>query len=255
MRAMVTGASEGLGRAFALRLAREGYAITAVARNELRLAELMTELAGEGHRPLVADLGTDAGLTRCTDHLGAEPVALLVNNAGYSLFGDFADADVEDELAILSVNCAAAIRLAHAHLAQARPGDALINLSSITNWLPTPVQPTYVATKCFLASFSESLWYQSKRRGVYVQGLCPGVTRTGFLGRAGLERFLGLLDFFAMPPEKVVDASLRAMRKRRGPLVVPGLGNRALEVLGRVTPRRWMTSFMGSLGTFAHDRD
>lgn len=252
-RAFVTGASEGLGRAFAIRLAEEGYRITAVARNQARLEELIAELAGGPHEVLAADLSERAGLDLCCERLRAVPHALLVNNAGYSLFGEFAEADIEEELRILAVNCEAAMRLAHTWLEGAGRGDALINLSSLTYFLPTPIQPTYVATKCFLASFSESLWYQSRQRGIYVQGLCPGVTRTMFLERAGLERFRGLLDFFSMTPENVVDSSLHAMQRGRGPIVIPGLGNQALAVACRLTPRRAMVWLVGQLGEFAQE--
>lgn len=252
-RAFVTGASEGLGRAFALRLAGEGHAITAVARNRARLEELIHELGGEGHTYLVADLASPEGIERCVECLRASHHRVLVNNAGHSRFGAYAERPVEEELAIVAVNCGAAMALAHAFLSRARPGDALINLSSITYFLPTPIQPTYVATKCFLGSFSESLWYQQRSRGIYVQGLCPGITRTRFLERAGLRRFLGLLDLLAMTPERVVDASIRAMQRGRGPIVVPGLANRTLALLCRVLPRRLLVAGMGRLGDLAED--
>ena len=130
-------------------------------------------------------------------------------------------------------------------------GDALVNLSSLTYWLPTPIQPTYVATKCFLASLSESLWYQARSRGVYVQGLCPGLIRTRFLERAGLKRFMGLLDLLSATPERVVDVSLRAMHRRRGPIVIPGWGNKTIAVLCRVLPRRLLVAVMGRACDFA----
>jgi hypothetical protein len=253
MRAFVTGASEGLGRAFALVLAREGWTITAVARSRDRLEALLAELDGEGHEIVVADLASREGVDVCTARLREGSHGLLVNNAGFSQFGDYADAEVEDELRIVAVNCEAAMRLAHAFLAEAGPGDALINLSSITYFLPTPVQPTYVATKCFLGSFSESLWYQARLRGVYVQGLCPGVTRTRFLERAGLRRFHGLLDLVGTTPERVVEVSLEAMKRRRGPLVIPGLGNRGLALLCRVLPRRWLVVAVGRMGRLAQE--
>ena len=142
--------------------------------------------------------------------------------------------------------------LAHAYLDVASDGDAIINLSSITNFLPTPVQPTYVATKAFLASFSESLWYQARHRGVYVQGLCPGLTRTRFLERAGLDRYMSLMDLISTTPQRVVESSLRAMRRRRGPIVVPGLANAFLAMVCRFLPRRLLVSLVGRMGDFAH---
>ena len=251
MKAFVTGASEGLGRAFVIRLAKEGYRVTAVARNEARLAELLEELDGGPHEILSADLSQREGIDRCTEKLRDGSYRLLVNNAGYSRFGTYSEADIDDELRILAVNCEAAMILAHAFLKVAESGDALINLSSVTYFLPTPIQPTYVATKTFLASFSESLWYQARGRGVYVQGLCPGITRTQFLERAGLERYLDSLAFLAMTPERVVDSSLRAMQRRRGPIVIPGFGNALVALLCRLLPRRLLVFLLGRAGELA----
>jgi short-subunit dehydrogenase len=253
MKAFVTGASEGLGRAFAIRLAKEGYRVTAVARNEGRLAELLEELDGGPHEILPADLSERKGVDRCAEKLRDGSFRLLVNNAGCSRFGSYAEAEIDDELRIFAVNCEAAMILAHAFLEVAESGDALINLSSLTYVLPTPIQPTYVATKTFLASFSESLWYQARSRGVYVQGLCPGLTRTQFLQRAGLKRYIGLLEFLSMTPEQVVDSSLRAMQRRRGPIVIPGFGSALIAILCRLLPRRLLVALIGRAGEFAHE--
>ena len=86
---------------------------------------------------------------------------------------------------------------------------------------------------------------------MYVQGLCPGVTRTRFLERAGMTRFVGLLEFFAMTPDAVAAASLKAMHRKRGPIVVPGLGNKGLATLFRLMPRRAMVHLVGALGEWS----
>jgi hypothetical protein len=253
-RAMITGASEGLGRVFAKRLASAdyGYDTVCVARNESRLRELMGELGPGDHRYVVADLATDAGVDRCVEEVQRERVNLLVNNAGFSRFGAFEGGTAEDERRILSVNCDAVMTLAHAFLKQAESGDALINLSSITNFLPTPLQPTYCATKAFIASLSESLWYQQRPRGVYVQGLCPGVAKTKFVERAGeLGEKKRLLDAVSQTAESVVDVSLAALDKRTQPIVVPGVGNRIIAGASRLLPRRPLIWLSGKLGDLA----
>lgn len=248
-RAMVTGASEGLGRVFVQRLAELGYDTVGVARNEARLQELNAELGSDEHAYIVADLGTSAGVDRCVAEIQRDRVHLLVNNAGFSRFGSFQESRIEDEQEILAVNCQALMSLAHAFLEQAEAGDALINLSSITNFLPTPIQPTYCASKAFIASFSESLWYQQRSRGVYVQGLCPGMTKTQFIDRAAdLGEKKKLLDAISSRPEKVVDSSLRALRKRRGPILVPGFGNRFIALVSGLLPRRLLVWLSGRLG-------
>ncbi len=254
-KAFVTGASEGLGRAFVKGLAQEGFDTMSVARNEARLNELVEELAkeyGPGHHDfLVADLCSSEGLDRCAQHLQGDPYDLLVNNAGYSRFGDFSEAAIEDEQKILMVNCFAVMTLAHAFLQNARAGDAMINLSSITDYLPTPIQPTYVATKCFVASFSESLWYQQRKKGVYVQGLCAGVTKTQFLNRAGLGHRKALLDLIAHEPEKVVGVSIAELNKRSKPIVIPGIRNRMLVTLVSLIPRKALVYLSGKLNDLA----
>ncbi len=250
-RALITGASEGLGRVFATKLAHAGYRCVAVARNEARLRELIDEMPVGDHEWMVADLGTTDGLERCATRLSEEHFDLLVNNAGFSRFGLFHESTAAEQEQMLDVDCRAVLLLAHAFLAVARPGDALINLSSVTSFLPTPIQPTYCAAKAFIASLSESLWYQQRSRDVYVQGLCPGATRTRFIERAGDVRMKFLLDAISQSPEAVVDASLRALARRRRPIVVPGLRNRLLVLATKLLPRRALVLASGRAGDLA----
>jgi short-subunit dehydrogenase len=254
-RAFVTGASEGIGRAFVKRLARDGFDTTSVARNEFRLKELMNELAEEEdpgrHDYLIADLCSDEGVERCTKRLSESHYDLLVNNAGYSNFGDFAEAHVEDQQKIMRVDVLAVITLAHAFLQKARPGDAMINLSSITHYLPTPIQPVYVASKSFVASLSESLWYQQRKKDVYVQGLCAGLTKTQFIERARHGEGIALLDWISHTPERVVDISIAELAKRRKPIVIPGLRNRLLVFFLSFVPRKALVYLSGKLNDLA----
>ncbi len=250
-KAFVTGASEGLGREFSRQLAAKGYAITAVARNEARLQELMEELPGSTHDYLVADLGQDTGVGRCANRLQDGQYDLLVNNAGYSNFGEFDQAKIEDEEKILAVNCQAVMVLSHAYLKNAKSGGALINLSSITNFFVTPIQPTYCATKSFIASFSESLWYQQRKSGVYVQGLCPGVTKTEFLNRVGNFDKKNLMDIFSRSPEFVIRVSLQELEKRSKPIVIPGVEYKLLALVTRLLPRKAIAWFFGKVGELA----
>ncbi len=250
--AVITGASEGLGRVFAQQLAQAGYHTINIARNQARLEELVAEL-GAQHRYHVADLAQDEGVESCIKLLAESHVDLFVNNAGFSRFGIFREAEIENELKILQVNCHAVLRLSHAFLQQARQGDALINLSSITDMLITPIQPTYCATKSFIASFSRSLWFQERKRGVYVQALLPGITKTQFIERSSdLEGFkLSLLNAISHSPEAVVSASLSAAKRRSGPVVIPGLSNKLIALLLRLLPNKWIVWMLGKVGDLA----
>lgn len=240
-RALVTGASEGIGRVFARALAGQGYQITAVARNEARLRSLVDEL-GPGHEVLAADLSDAAAQRRVADELGRGHYALLVNNAGVGLAGGFADMPLERTLTMMHLNCDALVCLAYAFLQHAEPGDALINVSSTLAFLPMATLGAYCGSKAFVTAFSESLWYEQKRRGVYVMGLCPGITATGFHANAGARE--DLPKRLTQTPEQVVAIALKALQHRRKPTIICGRQNALFAWLLRVLPRKAAVSLM-----------
>ncbi|MFD9369330.1 SDR family NAD(P)-dependent oxidoreductase [Streptomyces sp. NPDC060020] len=235
MTALITGATEGIGRAFARALAAEGRTVTAVARTERHLAALMTELGPGGpdgeHDYLVADLATPEGVRTVADALAAAPYELLINNAGLAAPGPFAETPLDQALPALRLNCEAVVTLAHAFLATAGPGAALINVASTLAFAPRPGQAVYSATKAFVASFSEALWYEQRPRGIYVMALCPGPTAT----RPGLHADTPAA--LVQPPEAVVATALAALRRRRRPTIVPGRANTLFAAATRILPR------------------
>ncbi len=256
-RVFITGASEGIGRAFSHKLAALGFSTTLVARNESRLQELISEFQNRypnsTHDYLVADLALEEGISHCEKYLSNKHYDLLINNAGFSTFGLYEQADIRNEINILNVNCQAVMRLCHAYLQSAKSGDGIINLSSLTYYLPTPIQPTYVASKNFIASFSESLWFQQREKGIYVQALCPGVTKTEFISRSSTldgskKQFL---DAISQSADQVVAISLKALEKRKGPIVIPGIANKLLALLINLSPRKLWIYLMGKAGQFA----
>lgn len=242
-KALVTGASGGIGLAFARRLARSGYEITAVARSEGKLHALVTEL-GPGHEFLIADLASADGQGRVADALTRQHFDLLVNNAGVGVIGSFAEVPLERTLAMLHLNCEALVTLAHAFLQNARPGDALINVGSTLSFLPAPTVAAYCATKSFVVSFSEALWVEQKARDVFVMALCPGITATQFQINAG-GRFEDLPRRMIQTPEQVVDVALNALAKRHNPTVISGLKNLIFATLARLLTRRAVVTLMG----------
>ena len=201
----------------------------------------------------MADLGSDQGIAAGCKRLSVGDCNLLVNNAGFSCFGAFDEASIDVEQQIVTVNCRAIMSLSHAFLQAAEAGDAMINLSSVTNYLPTPIQPTYVATKNFIASFSEALWYQQRAKGIYVQALCPGIAKTQFIERAADldESRTKLLDWISQSPETVVATSLGELERRRKVLVVPGLANKLMVGFIKVLPRKPVVWAMGKIGELA----
>lgn len=250
-RAIVTGASAGIGRAFALQLARRGYRVTAVARREPLLAALLAELEGPGHDYVAADLATEAGVHAVAQSLQGSHTDLLVNNAGHSVLEPFYQSPLSTQSSILDVNCGALLQLSHHFLAQARSGDALVNLASIVADLPTPAQPVYSASKAFIAAFSECLWEEQRSRGVYVMALCPGVTRTQFIRTATGGESTGdnLPAPLTQTAEEVVDEALRALTKRKKPIVVTGRANRLMvALLPRVLSRFRLLKTLAVMG-------
>ncbi|MCK6554168.1 SDR family oxidoreductase [Candidatus Binatia bacterium] len=242
--AVVTGASSGIGEAFARQLAREGYDLTIVARGRDRLSALARALRGEYRVDVeahAADLTDTAGL-HAVERLVAQhrDLDLLVNNAGFGTFGRFDKLDVDAEENEIRLNVLALVRLTRAALpAMAkRKHGAIVNVSSLAAFQPGPFNATYAATKAYVNSFTEALHEELRGTGVYVQALCPGLTRTEFQDRAGIDAS-SMPDMFWMSPEDVVGASLAAMRK--GELIcVPGLGNRMLSSVTGALPRAWV---------------
>jgi short-subunit dehydrogenase len=242
-KAMVTGASTGIGSVFAKRLAEEGFQITAVARSQAKLELLMKELKGS-HDFLVADLSTQEGQDAVVKRLEQEHFDLLVNNAGVGTVGAFTAVPIERQSAMISLNCSALIKLAHAFLVQSKSGDALINLSSCLAFVPSPGMAAYAATKAFVSSFSDALWFEQKSRGVYVMGLCPGITSTEFQVNAG-GRFEDLPANLAQTPEVVVDFALASLKQREKPTVIPGFKNKMFAGMSRIMSRKRHVSFFG----------
>lgn len=238
MKALVTGAGSGIGRAIATALAAAGYSVTAVGRREDRLKDVVRAL-GPGHDHLAADLATADGLQAVTDRLTEAPYTLLVNNAGTAVHGGFAETPLQDSLAVLDLNCRAVVTLAHAFLARARPGAALVNVSSTLGFTPKPGLGVYSATKAFVTSFSESLWHEQKARGVHVLALCPGVTATESQQAGDVPAWL------VQTPEDVAARALRALRDREGPTVVSGRHNAVLTAVTGLLPRRTAVSLLG----------
>jgi short-subunit dehydrogenase len=246
-RAIVTGASEGIGRALALALARAGYPVTAVARNQQRLEALQAELAGEGHQVLVADLATETGVAAVVTAIQQDHCALLVNNAGFGAVGDFAEVPLDKQIQMLRVNVEAPVVLAHTFLRQAVRGDALVNVSSVVAFMPQPAQPVYTATKVFITSLTETLWQNAKHRGIKVFAVHPGATDTEFAVRAGRDPNRRRPSSIRQLPEEVAAETLRALEGPWGPNVVTGLPNRFFCSIARLLPRKLLLALLSRL--------
>lgn len=244
-RALVTGASGGIGYAFTQALAREGYAVTAVARSEDKLQKLMQELPGRGHRYEVADLTDAAALARLATHVATTHYDLLINNAGAGYYEWFAKTPLETHKRLVRLNCEAVFVLSHAYLQVAERGDALVNVGSVLSMLPYPSGSLYAATKAFVFSLTQSLWYEQKERGVYVMALCPGVTESGFHVAAGGKPDEVPSAHLTQTADEVVAEALCALKKRRNPVVVSCWKNRLGLFVVRFLSYKKIVNLMG----------
>ena len=246
--ALITGASSGIGAAFAAALAARGQDVVLVARRADRLEQLAESLKrshGIRAEALVADLASDDDVARVVERIAAAPdLELLVNNAGFGSRGKFFEADARGQDQMHRVHVLATVRLTHAALAgmvkRARGG--IINVSSVAGFWQAPGNVSYCATKCWMNSFTEGLALELRgiRSPVRVQALCPGYTRSEFHESAGLNRER-IGESFWMSAEKVVAYSLRGLERGRT-FVVPGWKYKAAVFVLKHTPRilqRW----------------
>lgn len=246
--AIVTGASSGLGAIFAQRLGERGFSLVLAGRDHGRLEQVRHRvIAGTRDCAVTlvpADLATGEGVLTLLRELGDRPVDLLVNNAGFGTYGPFGQSDTAREMDVIGVDVAALVRLTRAVLPGMieRGRGGVLNVASAIAFQPAPYQATYGAAKAFVLSFSQALWQETRLRGVTVTALCPGPTKTGFVDALASADASHTAVYARLgEPGPVVDAGLRAL-DRGIPVAIPGLRNRALAFLPRITPRRLLTS-------------
>lgn len=222
--ALITGASSGIGEAFARRLARDGYDLILVARSEDKLRSICQELV-EAHSIkagwIGADLtkpGAEQEVFSKVDSMGSS-VDLLINNAGFGSMGDFAALPLDRELEMIDLNVRALVGLTHLFLAPMREQKrgTIINVSSAASFQPVPFMATYAATKAFVTSFSEAIAEENRPFGIQVLALCPGSTKTNFFEASKIERALKVKG--QETAEQVVETAMNALNGRRAKIV------------------------------------
>ncbi len=241
--ALVTGASSGIGAAFATALARRKYDLVLVARRQDRLEKLARSLEQSETvkvEALAADLTRDEDLARVEQRIvSASNLELLINNAGFGSRGKFFEAGFAGQDQMHRLHIIATVRLAHAALPGmvARSKGAIINVSSVAGFWQAPGNVSYCATKCWMNSFTEGLALElsGARSPVKVQALCPGYTRSEFHDAAGLNRG-HISESMWMSAEEVAAASLRGLDQGKI-FVIPGWRYKAATFLLKHMPR------------------
>ncbi|MFJ1702808.1 SDR family NAD(P)-dependent oxidoreductase [Kitasatospora sp. NPDC088346] len=236
--ALITGATAGIGAAFARRLAGDGRDLVLVARDAERLAETAGELAkkyGVQVETLRADLATEEGIGAVEERLrdGGRPVDILINNAGFGNRGAYLTVPLQQELDMLKVHVEAILRTTSAALPgmQERGRGGIVNVASVAAFLP---RGTYGASKAWVVSFTQGVARDLGGSGVRLQALCPGFTRTEFHQRAGMGTS-NVPAWGWLSADRVVDESLRDLARGRS-VSVPGKRYKAVVALARLLP-------------------
>lgn len=246
---LITGASSGIGEAFARRLAEEKHNLVLVARSEEKLRILRDELMAEhkitAHYIAIDLTGFEADkrLFEETENHGIE-VDWLINNAGFGSMGDFAKLDMERELQMIDLNLSVLVSLTHRYLQKMRErkSGTIINVSSAAGFQPIPFMATYAATKAFVTSFSEAVAEENRPFGIQVLALCPGSTETNFHAAAKMDRALSVKG--QETPEQVVETAMRAVGTGRAK-IVSGWTNWLVATGVSFVPNSLITRMMG----------
>lgn len=247
--ALITGASTGLGREFALLCAREGYDVILVARSVPQLETLAIEIRRETNRHAIV-LGCDLSEPGAARAVFADAsragliVDVLINNAGFGLLGKFWELDSDQQSRMIHLNVTALTDLTRLFLPGMieRRRGRILNVSSTAAFQPGPLMAVYYATKAYVISFSHAIYNEAKDFGVAVTCLCPGPTKTEFAERAQMNATKLFSSGMAMSAAEVAAIGMRALKRGR-PLVIAGRMNRLGAFLTRFAPMR-LTAFM-----------
>lgn len=246
---LITGASSGIGEAFARRLAEEGHNLVLVARSEDKLRILCDELKAKNDITAhfiavdLIDFEADERLFKETEKHGLE-VDWLINDAGFGSGGDFARLDLERELEMINLNISALVAITHRYLQKMRERKrgTIINVSSAAGFQPIPFMATYAATKAFVSSFSEAIAEENRPFGIQVLALCPGSTKTNFFNASNIDRPIQVKG--QQTVEEVVETAMKAVGTSKSK-VVSGWANWLASSASNFVPNSLITRVLG----------
>jgi short-subunit dehydrogenase len=233
----ITGASSGIGASYAKAFAENGFDLVLLARRKDRLQALANLLESDSsiHCEIItADLAEKEEIQKVTNHIRQiDNLDILINNAGFATIGYFADIPIEKSMRMFHTHMTATVQFTHAALQGMlkRERGTIINVSSMGAFMLTPGNVLYDATKSFLATFSENLWLEVRDKGIKVQALCPGFTRTEFHEVGDFKNFdkSTIPDSLWMMPDEVVRLSLKALENSRDVVFIPGWKKRLFK--------------------------
>ena len=243
MKALITGASSGIGREIARQLSAMGIDVILVARRMTRLQELKEEL--EGNVQIICmDLRDALSCRMLYERLREEDIDILVNNAGFGVYGAFDETDLDKELAMIDVNVRAVHILTKLFLRDfiARDYGYILNVASIAGYLPGPLMAGYYASKAYVLRLSEAIYGELRRKksNVHITALCPGPVQTEFFDRAeAVKKSPPYKKAFRASKEKVVAKALNDAKKKRSMSVYGGAIN-LMRLGAKLIPHEWL---------------
>jgi len=251
--ALVTGASKGIGKEIARQLAQRGYHLLLVARSEDELQELAEELKDK-HRVNAFYLSVDLAVSGTAlvvaewANSKTDQLTVLVNNAGYGIWGSFDALAIEVQMNMLQLNINAVLELTH-HLLpglKTKEQSYLLNVASTAAYQAMPTMSLYAASKSFILSYSRAIRYELKDTAVSVSCLSPGPTATGFGSRAGLDAFAELAEKFNMPAEVVARIGLDGMFNKKSEIIA-GFLNKVSAWGANLLPKKLVEKISANL--------
>lgn len=244
--ALITGASKGLGKAIAIQLAKKGYNLLLVARSCDELAKLASEIQIANKvkvEYLAIDLAESSAVSTIVNWITGHGFALsiLINNAGYGLWGDFASLDLAAQLDMCRLNMDTVIGLCHKLIPLLAKNEEayVLNICSTAAYQSVPTLAVYSATKAFILSFTRAIRFELKKGPVSVSCLSPGPIDTGFAHRAGLDAFNKMAEKFNMSPEEVAQIAIKGMFAKSAE-IIPGITNWISIYANKILPKAFI---------------
>ena len=231
MKALITGASSGIGKEMAIYLSEKGIDLVLVARDQSRLVEVQKQIKTNS-QIICMDLG-DA--EKCIElYKEVKDVDILINNAGFGIYGEFLDTDLTKELNMVSLNVCAVHTLTKLYLSDMckRNSGYILNVASIAGFMPGPHMATYHATKAYVLKLTQGIYEEIRRKklNVKISALCPGPIETPFLDRANVR-----FKTKVMTPQYVARYAIDNMLKGKY-MVSPGRNNKLIRFLSKIVP-------------------
>ncbi len=246
--ALITGASSGIGQAFAEELATHGTNLILVARSQdklYRLAKQLQEKTSIYVEVIVQDLTQPQAGQKVYDWVQDKGLSVdcLINNAGFGDYGQFAERDLSKQLEMIQLNVTVLVELTHFFLSpmQQQRRGSIINVASIAGFQALPYLSTYAATKAFVLSFTEALWAENKDKGINCLALCPGPTESNFFEVADFpQSFENKNNGSLTSAQAVVKDAIKALENNQSNVVTGGLANNLIVNTSRFFPREFL---------------